>query len=128
MAVILFLAALAALSPRAVERLDTYEPPWPVPKVLRLTEGGRFNRALTSGSMINTFSVWTIEDWIDALEWAKGVGGLSALIARTRANACSVVIPRLATNRAIRTDSSQLTVTTLSNLSLEFVSASSGMV
>ncbi len=81
---------IAVLSPRAVERLDTYEPPWPVPKVLRLTEGGRFNRALTSGSMINTFSVWTIEDWIDALEWARDAGGLDELIRRTGANAAAL--------------------------------------
>ncbi|MES2834767.1 MAG: phosphoserine transaminase [Pseudomonadota bacterium] len=81
---------VAVLSPRAVERLDAYEPPWPVPKVLRLTEGGRFNRALTTGSMINTFSVWTIEDWIDALEWAKGAGGLDELIRRTEANAAAL--------------------------------------
>ena len=81
---------IAVLSPRAIERLDTYEPPWPVPKVLRLTEGGRFNRTLTSGSMINTFSVWTIEDWIDALEWARDAGGLDELIRRTEANAAAL--------------------------------------
>lgn len=81
---------VAVLSPRAIERLDTHEPPWPVPKVLRLTEGGRFNRALTSGSMINTFSVWTIEDWIDALAWAKDVGGIDELIRRTEANAAAL--------------------------------------
>ena len=81
---------VAVLSPRAIERLDAYEPPWPVPKVLRLTEGGRFNRALTTGSMINTFSVWTIEDWIDALEWARGAGGRDELIRRTEANAAAL--------------------------------------
>lgn len=81
---------VAVLSPRAIERLDAYEPSWPVPKVLRLTEGGRFNRALTSGSMINTFSVWTIEDWIDALEWARDAGGLDELIRRTEANAAAL--------------------------------------
>ncbi|HEY1225481.1 MAG TPA: phosphoserine transaminase [Brevundimonas sp.] len=81
---------VAVLSPRAIERLDTYEQPWPVPKVLRLTDGGRFNRALTSGSMINTFSVWTIEDWIDALEWGRGAGGLDELIRRTEANAAAL--------------------------------------
>lgn len=77
---------MAALSPRAIERLDAHTPPWPVPKVLRLTEGGRFNRALAGGLMINTYSVWTIEDWIDALEWARGVGGLEALHRRTADN------------------------------------------
>lgn len=75
------------LSPRAVERLDTNVPAWPVPKVLRLTgKDGKFDRALADGVAINTFSVLTIEDWIDALEWAKGVGGVEALIARTDAN------------------------------------------
>ncbi|WP_333591534.1 phosphoserine transaminase [Brevundimonas sp.] len=81
---------VAALSPRAVERLDRYEPPRPVPKVLRLRDGKGFDRALATGSMINTFSVWTLEDWIDALEWAERVGGLSALIARTQANAAAL--------------------------------------
>jgi phosphoserine aminotransferase len=81
---------IAVLSPRAIARLDAYEPPWPVPKVLRLTEDGRFNRALTTGSMINTFSVWTIEDWIDALEWARDAGGLDELIRRTEANAAAL--------------------------------------
>lgn len=81
---------VAALSPRAVERLDRYESPRPVPKVLRLRDDKGFDRALATGSMINTFSVWTLEDWIDALEWARGVGGLSALIARTQANAAAL--------------------------------------
>ena len=81
---------VAALSPRAVERLDTYAPPRPVPKVLRLRDNKGFDRALATGSMINTFSVWTLEDWIDALEWAERVGGLAALIARTRANAAAL--------------------------------------
>lgn len=75
-----------ALSPRAVERLDTHKPPWPVPKVLRLTNADGFDRALAKGTMINTFSVWTIEDWIDALEWSRDIGGIDALIARTDTN------------------------------------------
>jgi phosphoserine aminotransferase len=77
---------VAVLSPRAVERLDTYRAPWPIPKVLRLQDAKGFDRALATGTMINTFSVMTIEDWIDALEWAKGIGGLDTLIARTDAN------------------------------------------
>ena len=81
---------VAALSPRAIERLDRYAPPRPVPKVLRLRDDKGFDRALATGSMINTFSVWTLEDWIDALEWARGVGGLAGLIARTRANAAAL--------------------------------------
>ncbi|MBX3477205.1 MAG: phosphoserine transaminase [Brevundimonas sp.] len=81
---------VAALSPRAMERLDFYAPPRPVPKVLRLRDGSGFDRALARGSMINTFSVWTLEDWIDALEWAVSVGGLAGLIARTEANAAAL--------------------------------------
>ena len=77
---------VAVLSPRAVARLDTYRAPWPIPKVLRLQDGKGFDRALATGTMINTFSVMTIEDWIDALEWAQGIGGLETLIARTDAN------------------------------------------
>ena len=81
---------VAALSPRAVERLDSFVPPRPVPKVLRLRDGKGFDRALATGTMINTFSVWTLEDWIDALEWAQSVGGLSELIRRTDANAAAL--------------------------------------
>jgi phosphoserine aminotransferase len=78
---------VAALSPRAVARLDAYQPPRAVPKVLRLRDGKGFDRALATGTMINTFSLWTLEDWIDALEWAQAVGGLTELIRRTNANA-----------------------------------------
>jgi len=78
---------VAALSPRAVERLDRYAPPRPVPKVLRLRDANGFDRALASGSMVNTFSIWTLEDWIDAVEWGLAIGGLETLIARTEANA-----------------------------------------
>ncbi len=81
---------VAALSPRAVARLDRYLPPRPVPKVLRLRGANGFDRTLASGSMINTFSVWTIEDWIDAVEWGLAAGGLDALIARTDANAAAL--------------------------------------
>lgn len=81
---------VAALSPRAVERLDRYAPPRSVPKVLRLRDGKGFDRALAAGSMINTFSVWTLEDWIDAVEWGLSIGGLETLIARTQANAAAL--------------------------------------
>ena len=75
------------LSPRAVARLDTYRPERAVPKVLRITDGkGRFDRSLADGVAINTFSILTIEDWIDALEWARAAGGLKELIRRTDAN------------------------------------------
>lgn len=78
---------VAALSPRAIERLDSYVPSRPVPKVLRLRDGKGFDRMLANGSMLNTFSIWTIEDWIDGIEWGLSVGGLDALITRTKANA-----------------------------------------
>ncbi|SFS76584.1 phosphoserine transaminase [Brevundimonas viscosa] len=81
---------VAALSPRAVARLDRYAPPRPVPKVLRLRDANGFDRTLASGSMINTFSVWTLEDWIDAVEWGLAAGGLDALVARTNANAAAL--------------------------------------
>lgn len=77
---------VAALSPRAVARLDQWTPPWPVPKVLRLRGPDGFARDLAGGGLINTFSVLTIEDWILALEWARSVGGLDGLAARTRAS------------------------------------------
>jgi phosphoserine aminotransferase len=70
-----------------VARLDEYAPPRAVPKVLRLRDAKGFDRALATGTMINTFSLWTLEDWIDALEWAQSVGGLKELIRRTDANA-----------------------------------------
>lgn len=81
---------VAALSPRAVARLDGYEPPRAVPKVLRLRDAKGFDRSLATGTMINTFSLWTLEDWIDALDWAKGAGGLAELIRRTDANAAAL--------------------------------------
>jgi phosphoserine aminotransferase len=81
---------MAALSPRAVARLDSFEPPRPVPKLLRLRDANGFDRALATGSMVNTFSVWTLEDWIDAVEWGLSVGGLSELIRRTEANAAAL--------------------------------------
>ena len=81
---------VAALSPRAIDRLDRYAPPRPVPKVLRLRGSDGFDRTLASGSMINTFSVWTLEDWIDGVSWGLSVGGLPALIGRTEANAAAL--------------------------------------
>ena len=74
------------LSPRAVERLDGYRPERAIPKVLRIADKNGFDRSLADGVAINTFSVLTIEDWIDALDWAKSIGGLRELIRRTDAN------------------------------------------
>jgi phosphoserine aminotransferase len=77
---------MLALSPRAVERLLTYKPTWPLPKIFRLTSGGKLIEGIFKGETINTPSMLCVEDAVDGLRWAEGVGGLDALIARSTAN------------------------------------------
>jgi phosphoserine aminotransferase len=77
---------MLALSPRAVERLQTYVPPWPLPKIFRLTAKGAFNEAIFQAETINTPSMLAVEDAIDGLKWAQGIGGQAALELRCQAN------------------------------------------
>jgi phosphoserine aminotransferase len=78
------------LGPRAVERLESYTPTWPLPKVFRLVSKGKLTEGVFKGETINTPSMLAVEDAIFALEWAKGLGGLQGLIARSDANAAAL--------------------------------------
>src|SRR4051812_16278343 len=105
---------MIVLSPRAVERLESYTPPWPLPKIFRMTKGGKLNEEIFEGATINTPSMLCVEDYLDTLNWGKSIGGLNALIARADANADAVArwvartpwIEFLASDPAIRSNTS----------------------
>jgi phosphoserine aminotransferase len=105
---------MLVLSPRAVERLESYKPPWPLPKIFRLTKGGKLNEGIFEGETVNTPSMLCVEDYLDALQWAKSIGGLKALMARADANAKAVAtwvartpwVDFLARDPAIRSNTS----------------------
>jgi phosphoserine aminotransferase len=81
---------MLALSPRAVERLASYKPSWPLPKIFRLTSGGKLIEGIFKGETINTPSMLCVEDALDGLRWAEQVGGLDGLIARSEANLAAI--------------------------------------
>ncbi|HEY2618181.1 MAG TPA: phosphoserine transaminase [Acetobacteraceae bacterium] len=81
---------MLALSPRAVERLASYRPAWPLPKIFRLTSGGKLIEGIFKGETINTPSMLCVEDALDGLRWAESVGGLDGLVARSEANLAAI--------------------------------------
>ncbi len=105
---------MLVLSPRAVERLETYTPNWPLPKIFRLSKGGKLIEGIFEGATINTPSMLAVEDYLQALDWAQSVGGLGGLIARADANTAVLEtfcrenswIDFLATDPAIRSNTS----------------------
>jgi len=105
---------MLVLSPRAIERLESHTPPWPLPKIFRMTAKGKFNEAIFQGDTINTPSLLVVEDAIDGLKWAESLGGFPALKARSAANLAAIAawvertpwIDFLAADPAIRSSTS----------------------
>src|SRR6185437_1276728 len=105
---------MLVLSPRAVARLESYTPPWPIPKIFRMTKGGKLIEGIFVGETINTPSMLCVEDYLDALQWGKSAGGLTGLGARADANARAIAdwvartpwIDFLATKPALRSNTS----------------------
>ncbi|HTG21075.1 MAG TPA: phosphoserine transaminase [Reyranella sp.] len=105
---------MLVLSPRAIQRLESYTPAWPLPKIFRLTAGGKFSEAIFKGDTINTPSLLCVEDAIDGLRWGEGVGGLKALMARSEGNLAVLEkfvaerpwIAFLAADKAVRSNTS----------------------
>ncbi len=105
---------MLVLGPRAVERLESHTPPWPLPKLFRLVKGGKLDASIFEGSTINTPSMLCVEDYLDTLKWAEGIGGLSGLIGRCRANLAVIEdwvvktdwVDFLAADAAIRSETS----------------------
>ncbi len=81
---------MLALSPRAVARLESFTPPWPLPKIFRLTKKGKLDASIFEGSTINTPSMLCVEDAMDGLAWAEGAGGLAGLVARSESNLAAI--------------------------------------
>jgi len=105
---------MLVLSPRAVERLESYTPPWPMPKIFRMTKAGKLNEAIFEGETINTPSMLCVEDYLDALAWAKSIGGLPVLMQRADKNLAAIEawvektpwVEFLARDKAIRSNTS----------------------
>jgi phosphoserine aminotransferase len=81
---------MLVLSPRAVERLESYVPPWPLPKIFRMTKGGKLSEPIFQADTINTPSLLCVEDALDGLRWAEEIGGLKELVRRSEANLAAV--------------------------------------